>query len=144
PSKDPRCAGKVADIVGLYLDPAGGAVVLSIDEKTQIQALDRTQPLLPLDFGVAEQRTHDYKRHGTTNLFAALDVATGQVTADCQPARDSARFLAFLRKAVNPIPARKSMWCWTTCPPTPPPRSAPGWQPTPTSRFTSPRPAAAG
>jgi transposase len=101
-SRDPRFADKVADIVGLYLDPPGGAVVLSIDEKTQIQALNRTQPLLPLDFGVTEQRTHDYKRHGTTNLFAALDVATGQVTADCQPARDSARFLAFLRKAVKP------------------------------------------
>jgi transposase len=89
-------------VVGLYLDPPGGAVVLSIDEKTQIQALDRTQPLLPLDFGVTEQRTHDYKRHGITNLFAALDVATGQVTADCYPERTGARFLAFLRKAVKP------------------------------------------
>src|SRR4051812_39886749 len=97
-SRDPRVAGKVAGLVGLYLDPPGGAVVLSIDEKTQVQALDRTQPLLPLDFGVTEQRTHDYRRHGITNLFAALDVATGQVTADCQPVRDSARFLAFLRK----------------------------------------------
>jgi transposase len=101
-SKDPRFAEKVADIVGLYLDPPGGAVVLSIDEKTQIQALDRTQPLLPLDFGVTEQRTHDYRRHGITNLFAALDVATGQVVADCQPVRDGARFLAFLRKVVKP------------------------------------------
>jgi transposase len=101
-SRDPRFAEKVADIVGLYLDPPGGAVVLSIDEKTQVQALDRTQPLLPMDFGVTEQRTHDYKRHGITNLFAALDVATGQVTADCQPVRDGARFLAFLRKAVKP------------------------------------------
>lgn len=101
-SRDPRFAEKVADIVGLYLDPPGGAVVLSIDEKTQVQALDRTQPLLPLDFGVTEQRTHDYRRHGITNLFAALDVATGQVTVDCQPVRDGARFLAFLRKAVKP------------------------------------------
>lgn len=101
-SKDPRFAEKVADIVGLYLDPPGGAVVLSIDEKTQIQALDRTQPLLPMDFGVTEQRTHDYRRHGITNLFAALDVATGRVVADCQPVRDSARFLTFLRKAVKP------------------------------------------
>jgi transposase len=101
-SKDPRFADKVADIVGLYLQPPGGAVVLSIDEKTQIQALDRTQPLLPLDFGVTEQRTHDYKRHGITNLFAALDVASGQVTADCHPVRDGAAFLAFLRKAVKP------------------------------------------
>jgi transposase len=101
-SKDPRFAEKVADIVGLYLDPPGGAVVLSIDEKTQIQALDRTQPLLPLDFGVTEQRTHDYKRHGITNLFTALDVGSGHVTAECQPVRDGARFLAFLRKAVKP------------------------------------------
>ena len=71
-SRDPQFAEKVADIVGLYLDPPGGAVVLSIDEKTQVQALDRTQPLLPIDFGVTEKRTHDYVRHGTTNLFAAL------------------------------------------------------------------------
>lgn len=101
-SKDPRFAEKVADVVGLYLDPPGGAVVLSIDEKTQIQALDRTQPLLPLDFGVTEQRTHDYRRHGITNLFAALDVASGRVTADCYPERTGARFVAFLRKAVKP------------------------------------------
>jgi transposase len=101
-SKDPRFADKVADIVGLYLQPPGGAVVLSIDEKTQIQALDRTQPLLPLDFGRTEQRTHDYRRHGITNLFAALDVATGQVTAACHPDRTGDRFLAFLRQAVKP------------------------------------------
>jgi transposase len=101
-SRDPRFADKVADIVGLYLDPPGGAVVLSIDEKTQIQALDRTQPLLPLDFGATEKRTHDYRRHGTTNLFAALDVGSGQVTAACYPDRTSARFLAFLRQAVKP------------------------------------------
>ena len=67
-SKDPAFAEKVADIVGLYLAPPGSAVVLSIDEKTQVQALDRTQPLLPIDFGVTEKRTHDYIRHGTTNL----------------------------------------------------------------------------
>jgi transposase len=101
-SKGPRFADKVADIVGLYLDPPGGAVVLSIDEKTQIQALDRTQPLLPIDFGRSEQRTHDYKRHGITNLFAALDVATGQVTAACHPDRSGQRFLTFLRQAVKP------------------------------------------
>lgn len=101
-SKDPRFADKVADIVGLYLQPPGGAVVLSIDEKTQIQALHRMQPLLPLDFGVSEQRTHDYKRHGITNLFAALDVNTGQVTAACHPDRTGQRFLAFLRQAVKP------------------------------------------
>ena len=101
-SRDPRFAEKVADVVGLYLDPPGGAVVLSIDEKTQVQALDRTQPLLPIDFGVTEKRTHDYVRHGTTNLFAALTVASGEVYGECHPVRDGARFLAFLKNAVKP------------------------------------------
>jgi transposase len=101
-SKDPAFAEKVADVVGLYLDPPGGAVVLSIDEKTQIQALDRTQPLLPIQFDATEKRTHDYIRHGTTNLFAALNVGTGQVYGECKPTRDGADFLAFLRKAVKP------------------------------------------
>ncbi len=100
-SRDPRFADKLADVVGLYLDPPAGAVVLSIDEKTQVQALDRTQPLLPIDFGLTEKRTHDYRRHGTTNLFAALDVATGQVLADCYPRRTGAAFLAFINKAVK-------------------------------------------
>jgi transposase len=101
-SKDPRFAEKVADIVGLYLDPPGGAVVLSVDEKTGIQALDRTQPLLPISVGVSEQRTHDYVRHGTTTLFAALNVGTGEVLGECKPTRDGANFLAFLKKAVAP------------------------------------------
>jgi transposase len=92
----------VADIVGLYLDPPAGAVVLAVDEKSQVQALDRTQPLLPIDFGLTEKRTHDYRRHGTTTLVAALDVATGQVVADCYPRRTGAAFLAFLRTAVKP------------------------------------------
>jgi transposase len=76
--------------------------VLSIAEKTQIQALDRAQPLLPLDIGVTEQRTHDYKRHCITNLFAALDIDSGQVSAACYPDRTGERFLAFLRQAVKP------------------------------------------
>jgi transposase len=101
-SRDPAFAEKVADVVGLYLDPPGGAVVLSIDEKTGIQALDRTQPLLPITFDVTEKRTHDYVRHGTTNLFAALNVRTGEVFGQCAPTRDGADFLAFLRKAVKP------------------------------------------
>jgi transposase len=101
-SKDPEFAEKVADIVGLYLDPPGGAVVLSVDEKTQVQALDRTQPLLPITFDATEQRTHDYVRHGVTNLFAALNVGTGEVCGECYPVRDGANFLAFLKKAVKP------------------------------------------
>lgn len=101
-SRDPAFADKVADIVGLYLDPPGGAVVLSMDEKTQIQALDRTQPMLPIGFDVSEKRTHDYTRHGTTNLFAALNVGTGEVFGECRPTRDGEDFLAFLKKAVRP------------------------------------------
>jgi transposase len=101
-SKDPEFARKVADVVGLYLDPPGGAVVLCLDEKTQIQALDRTQPLLPIEFDAAERRTHDYVRHGTTNLFAALNVGTGEVLGQCMPTRNGADFLAFLKKAVKP------------------------------------------
>lgn len=105
--KDPRFAEKIVDIVGLYLDPPGGAVVLSLDEKSQIQALDRTQPLLPIDFGLTEKRTHDYVRHGTTNLFAALNVATGEVYGECKPSRDGNDFLAFLKKAVKPHAGRQ-------------------------------------
>ena len=101
-SRDPAFAEKVAHVDGLYLDPPGGAVVLSIDEKTQIQALDRTQPVLPITFAVTEQRTADYVRHGTTNLFAALNVGTGEVFGHRAPTRDGAEFLAFLKKAVKP------------------------------------------
>ncbi|SBW22523.1 putative transposase [Candidatus Protofrankia californiensis] len=101
-SKDPAFAEKVADIVGLYLDPPGGAIVLSLDEKTQIQVLDRTQPLLPIEFDACEKRTYDYVRHGTTNLFAALNVETGEVFGECKPTRNGADFLAFLKKAVKP------------------------------------------
>lgn len=101
-SKDPEFAGKVAEIVGLYLQPPAAAVVLSMDEKTQVQALDRTQPVLPIAFDASEKRTHDYIRHGTTNLFAALNVGTGEVYGECKPTRDGADFLAFLKNAVQP------------------------------------------
>ena len=101
-SKDPAFAERVTDIVGLYLCPPGGAVVLSMDEKSQIQALDRTQPMLPIEFDATEKRTHDYVRHGTTNLFAALNVGTGEVFGECKPTRDGDDFLAFLKKAVGP------------------------------------------
>ena len=81
-SSDPLFVEKVRDIVGLYLDPPLKAMVLCVDEKSQIQALDRTQPLLPLAPGIPERRTHDYARHGTTTLFAALDIATGEVIGE--------------------------------------------------------------
>lgn len=105
--KDPAFAAKVYDIVGLYLDPPGGAVVLSLDEKTQIQALDRSQPLLPIEFDATEKRTHDYVRHGTARLFAAYNVVTGEVVGECRPSRNGATFLAFLKKAVAPHHGRQ-------------------------------------
>jgi transposase len=106
-SRDPEFAEKVVDIVGLYLDPPDGAVVLSVDEKTQVQALERTQPLLPISFGKNEKRTHDYVRHGTTNLFAALDVATGEVMGKCFPRRRTAEFIAFMDQVAERHPDRE-------------------------------------
>ena len=103
-STDPELEAKVIDIVGLYLDPPEGALVLCVDEKTQIQALDRTQPILPLRPGLPEGRTHDYRRHGTTSLYAALEVATGQVLAECHPRHRAEEFLAFLRRIVREFP----------------------------------------
>jgi transposase len=97
-STDPALEAKVRDVVGLYLDPPDGAIVLCIDEKTQIQALDRTQPMLPMKPGQVERHTHDYERHGTTCLFAALEVGTGQVTAETRERHTGADFLAFLRR----------------------------------------------
>lgn len=104
-STDPLFIDKVRDIVGLYLSPPTNAVVLSVDEKSQIQALDRTQPLLPMSFGVAERRTHDYKRHGTTTLFAAFDVATGQVIGELHRRHRAQEFLHFLRTIDTNVPA---------------------------------------
>ncbi|MFB7465165.1 IS630 family transposase [Streptomyces sp. NPDC056224] len=101
-SKDPAFADKVADVVGLYLAPPGGAVVPSNDEKTRIQALDQTQPVLSGAFAITKKCTHDYVRHGTTDLFAALNVGTGEVVGECKPSRNGKDFLAFLKKAVKP------------------------------------------
>ncbi len=95
-STDPLFIDKVRDIVGLYLAPPTCAVVLCVDEKSQIQALDRTQPLLPLSFGVAERRSHDYVRHGATTLFAALDIASGRVIGELHRRHRSGEFLRFL------------------------------------------------
>lgn len=96
-SRDPQFEAKLRDVVGLYLDPPERAIVLSVDEKSQIQALDRTQPGLPLKRGKAQTMTHDYKRHGTTTLFAALDVATGKVMGQCLPRHRNGEFLRFLK-----------------------------------------------
>ena len=103
-SNDPFFALKVRDIVGLYLNPPDHAVVLCVDEKTQIQALERTQPLLPMGLGYVDGVTHDYVRHGTTTLFAALDVATGAVLAQCRKRHRHQEFLAFLRHIDANVP----------------------------------------
>jgi transposase len=103
-STDPRFVEKVRDIVGLYLAPPDRAVVLCVDEKSQIQALDRTQPLLPMRPGQIERRSHDYVRHGTLSLFAALDVATGKVIGKCFARHRSREFLTFLREIDGNVP----------------------------------------
>jgi transposase len=105
-STDPELEAKVRDVIGLYLSPPDNAVVVSVDEKSQIQALDRTAPMLPLRPGLTVRRTHDYVRHGTTTLFAALEVATGKITADaCYPRHRHQEFLGFLKKVAAAHPA---------------------------------------
>lgn len=103
-STDPYLVEKVRDIVGLYLNPPEHAIVLCIDEKSQVQALDRTQPILPLRPGLPEQRTNDYERHGTTSLFAALDVATGKVIGECHRRHRHQEFLKFLDLVDSKLP----------------------------------------
>jgi transposase len=103
-STDPELETKVRDVVGLYLNPPDKAVVLSIDEKSQIQALDRTAPILPMRPGLPEKATHDYVRHGTTTLFAALEVATGKVTDACYPRHRHEEFLRFLKHVAKTYP----------------------------------------
>src|SRR6266852_8728413 len=94
---DPQAEEKIHDVVGLYLNPPSNAVVLSLDEKTQIQALSRTQPLLPLRPGLPARQTHDYRRNGLTSLYAALEVASGRVLGDCTPRHTGADFLRFIK-----------------------------------------------
>lgn len=106
-SRDPAFAAKVRDVVGLYLNPPEHAVVLSVDEKTSIQALERTQRPLPLRSGRATRHTHDYKRHGVVDLYAALEVATGQVTHRLSATHTAADFLAFMRKVVRRYPGQE-------------------------------------
>jgi transposase len=104
-STDPFLVEKVRDIVGLYLNPPEHAIVLSVDEKSQVQALDRTQPILPLRPGLPEQRTSDYERHGTTSLFAALDIATGKVIGNCHRRHRHQEFLKFMELVDSVLPA---------------------------------------
>jgi transposase len=103
-STDPELVAKVTDVIGLYLAPPENAVVLCVDEKSQIQASDRTAPILPMRPGLPERATHDYVRHGTTTLFAALDIATGQVTATCLPRHRHQEFLRFLKQVAKAYP----------------------------------------
>jgi transposase len=103
-STDPQFIDKVRDVVGLYLNPPDRAIVLSVDEKSQVQALDRSQPLLPLGLGHPEAHTHDYARHGTTSLFAALNVATGQVIGECFRQHRQQEFVKFLERIDAAIP----------------------------------------
>jgi transposase len=104
-SRDPQFVEKLQDIVGLYLNPPDKALVLSVDEKSQIQALDRTAPLLPLRPGIPARQTHDYKRHGTTTLFAALNLLDGKVIGQCMPRHRSGEFIGFLKKIDQETPA---------------------------------------
>jgi len=103
-STDPELEAKIRDVVGLYLNPPQRAVVVCVDEKSQVQALDRTAPMLPLRPGQAARQTHDYRRHGTTTLFAALEVATGKVTDRCFDRHTHAEFLAFLKQVAKAYP----------------------------------------
>ena len=108
-STDPAFVPKVRDIVGLYLNPPDKALVLSVDEKSQIQALDRTQPILPLRPGLPERQTHDYTRHGTTTLFAALNVKAGTVIAQCLSRHRHQEFLRFLNRIEKATPRRRAI-----------------------------------
>lgn len=105
-STDPFFVEKVRDIVGLYLSPPQNAVVLCVDEKSQIQALERTQPMLPMGLGYVEGVTHDYERHGTTTLFAALDIARGSVITQCKPRHRHQEYLQFLKQIDQNVPQK--------------------------------------
>jgi len=106
-SRDPRLAEKIVDVVGLYMAPPERALVLCVDEKTQIQALDRTQPTLPMKAGKAARMTHDYQRNRTTSLYAALEIGTGAVTGTCYPQHRPQEFLAFLNQLIRAYPRRQ-------------------------------------
>ncbi len=106
-STDTELVAKVTDVIGLYLSPPKNAIVLCVDEKSQIQALDRTAPILPMRPGLPEKATHDYVRHGTTTLFAALEVATGKVTGQCYDRHRNEEFLRFMKTVAKAYPRRQ-------------------------------------
>ena len=108
-SNDPKFAEKLKEVVGLYVNPPAHAVVLSLDEKSQIQALDRTQPGLPMKKGRCATLTHDYKRHGTTTLFAALDILDGKVIGRCMQRHRHQEFIRFLNAVERQVPADKAV-----------------------------------
>jgi len=108
-SPDPQLVAKIRDVVGLYMHPPHNAVVFAVDEKSQIQALQRAQPILPMDIGHPERRTHNYLRHGTVDLFAALNVATGEVIARCKPQHRAQDFVAFLRDIDDRVEAERDV-----------------------------------
>lgn len=124
-STDPFFIEKLRDVVGLYLSPPDNALGICVEEKSQCQALERTQPMLPMRFGYVEGVTHDYKRHGTTKLFAALNVLNGSVLPTCKPRHWHQEFLAFLRKVDKAV--RTLTASATTTPPTAIPRSKLDW-----------------
>ena len=140
-SRDPLFVDKLEDIVGLYMSPPEHALVLCCDEKSQVQALDRTQPGLPLKKGRAQTLTHDYKRHGTTTLFAALNVLDGTVIGQCQKRHTHAEWLKFLRQIDRQTPKAKTLHLIAdTTPPTSTRSCRHGWTSTPDSTCTSRRP----
>jgi len=108
-SRDPDFVKKLRDVVGVYLHPPDKALVLCVDEKPQVQALDRTEPILPLRPGIPARQTHDYVRHGTTNLFAALNILDGTVLARCAPRKRHTEFLAFLEALNRAVPTRRQI-----------------------------------
>jgi transposase len=138
-SNDPRFVDKLRDVVGLYVDPPAHAIVLSVDEKSQIQALDRTQPGLPLKKGRAGTMTHDYERHGTTTLFAAMNVLDGTVIGRNMQRHRHQEFIRFLNVIEKQVPARRSTPSSTTTPPISIPTSANGSNAIRDGHSTSPR-----